>query len=396
MKNREKTDFKVAALTPLFVLNIVELALIASLENKKELVSEAIHYYTCEDIEQAVLDNEYLKEKEKDFILKYFKIIIDNIDYIDLTNLYSSISMLKIYYENENNNNYGLGDEIMGAYFYSSNVIRLFTCDSFDKVDEEILLHELCHCFSYNYSKIGSSISEAITEILSAEYCNDLIKCYQYEKSATYALLELIGKEPILQFYFTGNIDYIKNVLLNIIDDEKLADDLINSIDNITTISNEYYNSKKEYKNDIATKLHFNNVNIYNIIDEYFQKKFGYSINDDEVMQSYLVDSGFSNLRNSQYKEIIPKGYFNEEYIKNHNNVIKTYEYSYYTQERLTIEEALEKSLIVMHYESGNIFYTTEYECYIIDNLVMHRYNKKIDKEIIVSNRTNNVLCLKN
>jgi len=283
-----------------------------------------------EDVNSAILSNTNLNEEEKAFILGNQEMVEENRDFINKQIIVDRLEDLDIIYlPDSSKQEQGVTELVLGFYNVATNEITVFGTDCYENCDKDVLSHEVKHVLSNSVLTAGSGINEAINQMMTKEYkhelCGNQFDTYIDLQKATMALAEIIGTEPLKQFYFRGDINYIRESLNEIINDYDKADLLIWNIDCIQIYSGgfeigltqeEMLKNKQESAN-----------NTYNLLKEYFYEKYQYPLEEDLVMMSYLSDSIFSDKKidlngDTTLEKVDPKGYFSSEAINENPNVI--------------------------------------------------------------------------
>jgi hypothetical protein len=224
------------------------------------------------NFEQAINNNPFLTNQEKQFLLSKFDVIYDNINLIDYQLVKNRFENLRIIYISEENEN----SSVAGSFTTVENVIRLYNCTCLDEIEEYKVVHEFFHTLDdINPSLTG--LYEPINDIFANEYegikkekyYRDYSKGYNNVKPYIYGLMEIIGAEPLRVFKFTGDISKIVYELKNIIDDENKIYELLIGINNI----NKYWSSIEFIANAQA-----NENRVVDILNEYHEKKYNKSI----------------------------------------------------------------------------------------------------------------------
>lgn len=248
-----------------------------------------------ENLEMTLDNNDNLTKEEKEFVKSNFDIIVDNIDYVDLELINHRLEDLDfVYYDYSSNYGY--------ASYTNENKLEIYDAKNIEqavsKYGERTTSHELCHTFTTKFKELGLYIHEGLTEIVAREYNGlslepDRKGAYVLERSAIYPLIELLGEDVIKSYYFSGEPQVLIDGLTSIINDEDKAYELIGEIDNI---SFNYFNAfnyyggylslTKEEKMYIEKEV-FSKLN--NLMNEYYQVKYGHDMVEDEIMKAYLA-----------------------------------------------------------------------------------------------------------
>jgi len=291
----------------------------------KEIVS--VDEITREDIVEALNNNKDLSKEEKNVILEYSDIMVQNARYIDSKKTLEALSKLEVKYID-----HPPVDSTQAYVNSERKEIRVFNSSSFEDVDKHVFGHEVGHAVTLGRIKrsLGHSIHEACTEVIQCEKDNYSYDTFMpYLESCCYLkiLCEIIGSEPVLAYHFTGNIFYIIDALKKLIPDEEKAYTLISMLDNVLVYSSKYseYDSilnsttfplkkaRVERKvNEFGENIKENTVNIYNEFNEYFKAQYGYDMSEDVIISAYYNAIGLGKSLG-----------MNKVAIKNHTGYIK-------------------------------------------------------------------------
>lgn len=257
------------------------------------------------------------------------------------------------------------------GYYNLRNKIYVYDYTS-DKLDENfykssfyksIIGHEFSHVLMANFDYLF--LSEGIAAISSDEYFEPMISSYPYLKNRVKILIEIIGKEPIMECVYG--------------DDDSL---LIDSI-------SKYLDSKEDVEDflNLLKKVYTSNSDIYYKIDNYLFKmyynKYGVPITDSEYMfclySNFYCEKGFINERidgNGGY-------YTNNEYEN-----FKIF-YQYNSKNELTPRFYLNANEETIDLLEPNSKYNTEEYIMVIN----YKPNPTVD--IIMLDAINNIVCYK-
>lgn len=136
-------------------------------------------------------------------------------------------------------------------------------------------------------------LKEGMNEIISAEAMNENTNHSKEMVSICKMLSDVIGSDKLLEAYHRNDMDVIKDELMKIYNDEALYNDFIRLIKQISYESymyrcDTYTNS--ETKRKVAKDFKDDALHIYDIVNTYYQCKYGSEISKDEVMQCYLIE----------------------------------------------------------------------------------------------------------
>lgn len=161
------------------------------------------------------------------------------------------------------------------------------------------ILHEGFHAMTH--TNAPDWLEEGMTELLTAEYGDGQITAYSLAVNDIKALSEIVGSEVVLKAYLSGLLPWIQEELMAIIDDEDMANNLLDLIasDMTNVVKLNDFKEKKEY------------------FKQYFLAKYGYEATADVIMNTF-VDDSYIGLGDANVGYKINKTYFNE----NGDNVI--------------------------------------------------------------------------
>lgn len=280
--------------------------------------------YSLDKIVESLNRNQNLNDSEKQFILSYKKVFEENSEFINMNRLMDTLSNLKINYVPSD---YQYAEYSADPYAYEINA---YGYDDFQAIDKDLLTHEIFHGFTaYLDNSMGYGLMEGLTEIMRSEYSNTQAVTYSEQRTCIHLLSHIIGVEPLKKFYFSGDINYIKDSLKLIINDEEKVIALINGIDDIC---NQIYSS-------INNEDIFVNCNeagsVEQLMGEFFEAKYGYGINDDNECRLLInqIKSDFisfdasvkvneEDIYCSDIFDITYKGLFSNNYIQNNPNYV--------------------------------------------------------------------------
>ena len=196
--------------------------------------------YTVNEIFTDSNDIENLDSNTLEEIKEFENKLYENIPTEYLNNYYTNIKDLK-YYNNPND----LNKFFDNKGYYSINANRMVNISS----HKHIKFHELIHMAASNNKYSGFSdgktaigITEGYTEYLVLKLFEDDIEtmfAYSKEIEVIEVLNKIIGENKMMKYYFTNDLESLKQDLCNIWGTEKNVDKLINDID-IFTRTKEY------------------------------------------------------------------------------------------------------------------------------------------------------------
>ena len=231
-------------------------------QNKKITDQEVIRIVT-----EAVNCNPNLSLEEKNKILSYMPLFIDNKAYMDFNFIKSKFSTLEIIYE-KNPGPYG------GAYYPTENKICIWNSRDFNDASPDIFSHELFHVTQnypsdYNWNHF---LVETTNTIFCIEYANQNdnnldTQMYDY----TRILMEIIGSEPLKKFHNYPVTSIVTDALKEVIDDENKAIKLLENLNNYRIIYEDNSSVREQNLERIKEE-------IYLQLSEYYYAKYGISI----------------------------------------------------------------------------------------------------------------------
>lgn len=272
---------------------------------------------------EAVNKNEQLSSDNKRFIIdNLIPEIEENKKYIDLEIVKNRLESLKLKTSNDTRmNNFGA----VARYNSVFNIINFYDLNkeiNFENIDKTIYFHELNHVLSVGninsaMSKINLNnsniFSELINELFAREYYNDEKSLgYEEQMKYIYVLLEILSEDVLRQYKFNNNDAILVNGLLDIDNDICKAYLLLNLIDENQNNKQIHDLLEYFYEKKTGEKL-INNMNIlaYLYESEVIQNE------EKEFFENYIgIKSSLENI------EIIPKGYFSNDYKKEHPNTM--------------------------------------------------------------------------
>lgn len=299
--------------------------------------------FSLEKLTDALNQNPNLSEEEKAYIFDQFDILIENPDYVDMNLTIQKLLTLTIEYSNE----IVLG---VGAVYYpGENKIVVYQTNSLRSCDKMKISHELFHFLSNAYGSLGISITEGMTELLSAEKNASMETAYYEQCEYVRMLAEIIGPEPLKAFYLSGNIECIVKALTKIILDDDAAYYFLSSLDDALTYEEDYsfgwqnsdFDTTDLSKEELLSAIETNKKFIGYTLDNYFYAVKGYHMQEDLIMRiyyNYLFSDEPANIYtiDSDGNEVllefpyidINKGYFLKSYMeKYHSGEVGTGKY---------------------------------------------------------------------
>lgn len=232
-------------------------------------------------ITNAINNNNNLNEKEKEAMLSNPKVFLDNKDKTNIRYIERTQSDLKIVYCKESKGN------TQGEYNPTTNCIYFYNATCFEEVNKNDFFHEFSHTLTQYTNDCNHFLIETTNTIFTSEYYtydkNDYRKFINY----TYALMEIIGSEPLKQYHNYTKLEYITDPLYQIIPDHDKAEKLLALLENYKEI----YEGTTHKTIDIDEgnqELNKLDETIKEELKEYYQKKYGHGIETDLFMLYYL------------------------------------------------------------------------------------------------------------
>lgn len=264
------------------------------------------------DIFLAVLNNNKLKDQEKEILYNFSDLVNDN-PIINKDKTYNILKTLDIIYITRPSN---YDEKVRAIYSNKDNVIYVFEPEEND--NSKIIIHEFIHSIYTNEKnlKLPKYYLEGVTELLTDEYFSSQPfvekTTYPFEVAMIKVLCEMVGKDNVLKTYKTGNMDYVKNEL------NKTSPS--NSTEFLNNLEKVFKSFTEENK---IPKQEFEEVIKY--LDSYFETKYS---NDDNVLDRYLyyrniiIFINFESPYDSYLAYIIKTGvydkpYFSEKLLEN-------------------------------------------------------------------------------
>ena len=380
--NQTKTDFKKHVKLYMATLSVILAGNVAFQE--LPVLNYELYYYTTpktkieqeeqysfSKIKQAIETNHNLSEEEKAYFLLLQQELKENQAYINQEKICKTLNDIKINYLNQNHEVKTDSGKMRvgGSYSLKSNEINLYKLN-ISELQPKILFHEINHSLTdfKQQSQEDLLLShpnyllEMTNELFSVEYFEEIAQSnsfiegtsYSNQMVVMYPLCEILDDKTIRNYKFNGKANVILEELLSIDSDMNKAANLITAINSIELYQNnaiEKYNKVQEVANETKEKQdaalqEFYNAKqeqdenkqvIYNLVKNYYEKKYNYSMNEDQMMMAYFSNPKFriseaedqiksiygENSFNSCIfiEEINPKGYISENYKKNHKNI---------------------------------------------------------------------------
>lgn len=279
----------------------------------------------------AVLDNKFLSDQEKEVCYEFYSMIYDN-PYIDKEKVYDNLLKLDVNYRNRP---FFVKSNIEGEYVSGHDQINIYEDDS----DNRVLRHEIVHSIFEN-KNLPVSFKEGMTELLVNEYFSDQpfmeFKNYPYEIIYVKMLCELVGSDTVLEAYTTDSMEPIYDEMAMIYGTRKDAKELLNDIDSflVDAAYNDYNVDSKKF-NKLFSELRM--YKEYSILNSEIE-----SVNFDEIdsleyfeMYYKLINTMTNDNYGDAYLDVLynngicGKAYFSSNLMNKSNDDIKIYSISY-------------------------------------------------------------------
>lgn len=236
----------------------------------------------------AVKNNNNLGRAEKEYIIDYLDNLVIYKNYIDIDYLEEKLSTLKITYRNnkalENKN-------VMtkGEYSHFRNEITFFGVDNIEDLEITTFNHELFHVMQKDYyGERNEFLIETVNTIFNEDVTGLNEKTmYSSYYNYTKMLMEVIGVEPFCKYQGYATTEPIIDALVNIYGTEKDAKNLLNDMDEYKIIYDKYANENMLYSDKCSKKLNELNDAIICQIGNYYEKKYGFTMDNDLIMLFY-------------------------------------------------------------------------------------------------------------
>lgn len=235
------------------------------------------------DIYQLLLNalskNQNLTEEEKSYFLELEKMFNDNIDVLDLDFCMHNLETVYTIYSEEKADQSG----VKAMYSFLGNYIICYNAKSISDVPKDAFTHEIEHMFDKTTSNFNPFFVETANTIFNNEYhgdSNDYVydTAYCDQVGYMYALIEIVGSEPIRKYQFNHDINIIQDALCGIVPDIEKAQSLISYLDLFLLVSQ---GKEKDFDiSDIQNKLSA-------IISGYYEARFNRPMTSDLLMLLY-------------------------------------------------------------------------------------------------------------
>lgn len=244
-----------------------------------------------DDYKTILENNTALEEDEKETLLKLTTQVIDELGtYINKDWLEHSNGTLNIENENSKHDSYvttlGTWNPIdtkitMHAEKTDTQFFRKYT------FYEYLLMHESIHSLCVpNNAEEGYKLCEGMTELMTIEYLNEPYgHTYNNQIIINKILMEIIGREKRLKFYFAGDIKGLEEELTSItgtLDDAK----------KLMALCDVQFDIEMSKKDGNLKEV---NQQIIDMLSTYYEAKYKKPMEDDILIQYYLQQGDFSN-----------------------------------------------------------------------------------------------------
>lgn len=273
--------------------------------------------YTVTDLRNYIYSSKDLKNDEKDFL--YNKEFLEDILQIINQDDYLKY-MYSFHFDNikiESFKDVNTNDERLQGYYLidKPNLLYIKDYEKLTEAKKDTLSHEFIHlCQDISCYNL---ILEASTEIISKEYYNMPISCYDTQVKLLKKLMEVIGSTPIWEYSFSGDFSLIEERVKPYLSDD------------------EY----KEFLDDLTFTYGDNSLNdpkfksLDKIIGVLYERIYGTDIKNDEIIS--LIEDNNRTLK---------RYYFNERYINKENSYYLDYDNGEY--KLISLKEAMDNNIV--------------------------------------------------
>ncbi len=273
-------------------------------------VVEKLSYISDEQLSDkmklAILDNNHLSDQEKNHLLQYIDVIVDNKDYININYADYIFRTLKIKYKQDykytSNDSKKTGNIVTnGEYAYFTNTINYYGVSDYSEVQPSVLDHEICHALTkYDFYTCNDFLIETTNTIFNQDYNNcKENNIYNNYLNYTKAMMEIIGVEPFKKYHAFSSDDIIIDALCEIIDDKDKATSFIERL-NIYKKTYDSYLENRENK-ELNENKELLEEQIYNDIKDYYEEKKGIDMQSDLLMLYYVSPKEFSIIADEMF-----------------------------------------------------------------------------------------------
>lgn len=205
-------------------------------------------------------------------------------------------------------------------YSIDNGVITYNSSRSGVSSKDDALRNALCSMFN----KTSCPLFYGVDEIVSAEMKKVNTNQNHAMVIVSKMLKEIIGKDKLLEAYRNNNMKVIKNELMSIYNDEALYNNLEDLIQRIYSFDNADFNGQTLYRlsKSKQEKMYKEDcMNLYGILDVYYQCKYGYEIIDDDIMEAFYAELlAHGKMKSFKYEERV----FIEDNNKDYTVIYRT------------------------------------------------------------------------
>lgn len=268
------------------------------------------------------------KQTVKKYVKKYCDFIDPNLDEID--RITSIVSKLDIVTKYEGSN---------APYYSVKNGIIYYNGSRSSKVSkDECLTNALTQMFNNTTLPLFNGVSEIVNAELNDKNTKQSLPMVNVSK----ILSDIIGSDKLLEAYKENDMEVIKKELMAIYKDEALYNNFVKLLNSIQNYDYAYMNGmtiNKLSKEKMAKLYKEDVMNIYGIMDVYYQCKFGSQIIKDDVMEGYYQEMLCHGEKKSFKKErkvlVDNDDYYYEIYYEPQSNYgLSKSSYRYYDSSR--------------------------------------------------------------
>lgn len=325
-KGKKKRKRKIHLLEITFVLSVAAIALVNALDiDQFRIISLSpdtvqMDNYTTNDLYHFINSSPLLTEEEKRFIYNedFLNDVLETINDDDYLKYMYSINFNNIKIESFDEEQ----DKMGHAFgYYDTDYPSTLFIRNYEKLTDtkkDTVAHEFIHlCQDVSGYNL---IIEASAEIISSEYYNTPISCYQTQVKLLKKLMEIIGPEPIWIYNFTGDFSLIKEKVKPYLTDEEYMEFL----DDLTFDYDDYTKNIPKFDS------------LESLLAKLYTAKYGTDINENKIIS--LISDGDRTL--SRY-------YFNSRFINVDNSYYLSYEEGEYLT--LSLERAIDSGLVQIY-----------------------------------------------
>ena len=257
--------------------------------------------YVRELLTTAVNNNKNLNSDEKLFIVNNIPVFVEYKDYIDVNYLKDKLSTLKIVYKKTGDGSNG-NVRTKGEYNHFTNIITFYNAKSIEKVEPATFTHELFHVMQKtHYRDRNEYLIETVNTIFNENNTERQEKTlYSNYFVFTKMLIEVIGNEPFNKFQGYTTHEPIVDALVEICGTKKDACVLLDNLNEYKRLydkmSNDFVHSKR-----YIDKLGKIKKDIIKRISIYYEKKYGFSMENDLIMLYYYDYNRFIEKISERY-----------------------------------------------------------------------------------------------